>query len=35
MTVYVFMDRVLKLVRPNSFITARHMPLGFFVRAKK
>jgi hypothetical protein len=35
MTGYIFMDRVLKLIRPNSFITSRHMPLGFFVRAKK
>ena len=33
--VSIFMDNILKIIKPNSFITQKHMPLGFFVRAKK
>jgi SAM-dependent methyltransferase len=33
--VALFMDKLLKIIRPNSFVTQKHMPLGFFVKAKK
>lgn len=35
MFLHISMDKILKLIRPNSFVTERHMPLGYFVRAKK
>ncbi len=28
-------DRIFKFIRPNSYITQRHMPLGYFFTAKK
>lgn len=35
MLYHLSLDRVLKLLRPNSFITERHMPLGYIVIAQK
>lgn len=30
-----FIDRMFRFIRPNSFITQRYMPLGYFFIAKK
>lgn len=35
MAFHISMDRFLKVVRPNIYITTKHMPLGFLVKAKK